>query len=160
VLSPSVIHTSHARNAGRTRTDKERSQWFEPTPPTIIFIGYQALSQDLDPQSNPHLSDFAAPTAYRLAARRDILVAPPESPWTEANHQVGSEAQIVSDIVHATTENWRRFSKSTCPVRTDHVSFVLNHLECSHLRRITLFADYCAPLLSKLAENWSPTSPE
>src|SRR4029077_11040279 len=86
-------------------SDKERSQWFEPSPPTITFIGYQALSQDLDPQSNPHLSDFAAPTAYRLAARRDILVAPPESTWTEANHQVGSEAQIVSDIVHAITEN-------------------------------------------------------
>src|ERR1700721_3798128 len=50
----------------------------------------------------------------------------------------------------------RRFAKSTCPVRTHHVSFVLNHLECSHLRRITLFADYCAPTVH---QNLAPIRP-
>jgi hypothetical protein len=53
-------------------------------------------------------------------------------------------------------DRWRRFAKSTCPVRTHHVSFVLNHLECSHLRRITLFADYCAPTVH---QNLAPIRP-
>ena len=43
----------------------------------------------------------------------------------------------------------RRFAKSTCPVRTHHVSFVLNHLEFAHLHGITLFADYVHQLCTK-----------
>lgn len=36
-------------------------------------------------------------------------------------------------------------STSEIPVRTHHVSFVLNRPECAHLRRITRFPDYGAP---------------
>jgi hypothetical protein len=39
----------------------------------------------------------------------------------------------------------RRFANFPCPVRTHHVSFVLNDLECSQLREMTSFAGYCAP---------------
>src|SRR6266403_2356613 len=39
----------------------------------------------------------------------------------------------------------RRFAKSTCPVRTHHVSFVLNNLRRSQLRHMLSFATYCAP---------------
>jgi hypothetical protein len=46
----------------------------------------------------------------------------------------GSETLIVLVIVHGIVENWRRFAKSTCPVRTHHVSFVLNDLARCQLR--------------------------
>src|SRR5258708_17586711 len=39
----------------------------------------------------------------------------------------------------------RRFAKSTCPVRTHDVSFVLNNLRRSQLRHMLSFATYCAP---------------
>jgi hypothetical protein len=32
-------------------------------------VGYRMLSQILNPQSNPHLSDFTAPTAWGLQVR-------------------------------------------------------------------------------------------
>ncbi len=41
--------------------------------------------------------------------------------------------------------SWRRFANFSCPFRIHHASFVLNHLDCAHLRRNTPFADYCAP---------------
>src|SRR6267142_1292236 len=42
-------------------------------------------------------------------------------------------------------DRWRRFAKSTCPVRTHDVSFVLNNLRRSQLRHMLSFATYCAP---------------
>ena len=49
-----------------------------------------------------------------------------------------------------------RFANSSYPVRARYVSFVLNHLACAHLRRITLFADYCAPTVH---QNLAPIRP-
>jgi len=44
VLSPSVIHTSNARNAGRTRTDKSEVGGSSPPRPTIqITNKYEAI---------------------------------------------------------------------------------------------------------------------
>jgi hypothetical protein len=44
----------------------------------------------------------------------------------------------------------QRFAKSTCPVRTHTLSFVLNHLRRSLLRRITSFAAYSAPRVHQI----------
>ncbi len=64
MLSTSVIHTSNARNAGRTRNYKGRGQSFTSTRAHHLFaVGYRALSQKPQPQSNPHFSDFMDPAA-------------------------------------------------------------------------------------------------
>ncbi|SRR6266568_2976844 len=47
----------------------------------------------------------------------------------------------------------RRFAKSTCPVRTHHVSFVLNDFARCQLRRIIPFASYSAP---RVHQKFSP----
>jgi hypothetical protein len=66
----SFIHTSNARNAGRTRPDKGRAHRFKPIPAQHTFsVGYRAWSHSFDPQSSPHLSKFIPPTAQRLPER-------------------------------------------------------------------------------------------
>jgi|HubBroStandDraft_6_1064221.scaffolds.fasta_scaffold02576_15 hypothetical protein len=54
----------------------------------------------------------------------------------------------------------RRFANFPCPVRTHHVSFVLNHLERAQLYRSTPFAESCAPSVHQIAfRKRAPTSP-
>jgi hypothetical protein len=49
----------------------------------------------------------------------------------------------------------RRFAKSSCPVRTHTLSFVLSNLQRSDLRRIASFASYSAPRVHQIAFRYS-----
>src|SRR6267154_2735662 len=67
-----------------------------------------------------------------------------------ANRRAAWTPADSSGVFRPNSESMRRgsklrFANFSWAVRTHHVLFALNHLECAHLHRIILFAECCAP---------------
>ncbi len=81
----------------------------------------------------------------RVLARSIRITVTPTAPESRSNRKADGPKEVTRGACRSVALYPQRFFNSSSPVRTHHVSFVLNHLGRAHLRRITLFADYCAP---------------
>jgi len=86
-----------------------------------------------------------------------VLINSPPLPLHFRDSRPFGEKPNGCPVILALNRNsWRRFANFSCPVRTHHASFVLNHLECAHLHKITPFAE--APFQWKTIPQGAATS--